>query len=130
MRTNKFLAVTAILEGSVGIALLAVPSLLVPILLGGSLDTSATVVVARLAGTALFSLSGACWAGSRDSDSKAAVGIVAVMLFYNIAATAVLVSARFHLGMTGIGLLPAAVLHAGLTVWCVVCLKGVRARKF
>jgi hypothetical protein len=126
---KQFLIVTAILECAVGVALLAVPARLASILVGGSLDTPAALVVARLAGVALLSLGGACWAGSRDSEGRVAIGIVAAMLLYNIAAATVLVSARFCQGMTGIGLLPAAVLHVGLAVWCAACLNGMRAAR-
>lgn len=126
--TRALLAVTAILEGSLGVVLLAVPALLTPILLGGSLDTSAAVVVARLAGAALISLGVACWFGSRDAQGRTAVGIVAAMLLYNIAAVVLLVSARFCLGMTGIGLLPASALHVALAVWCITCLRAAWPR--
>jgi len=122
---RKLFITTAIIEMGVGIVLLAVPALLTPILLGGSLDTSAAVVVARLAGAALVSLGVACVFGSRDSQSRTAVGIVAAMLLYNIAAVVLLVSARFCLGMTGIGLLPVSALHAALAVWCIACLRRV-----
>ena len=56
--------------------------------------------------------------------SRPAVGIVAGMLFYNIAAGVLLASARFWLGMSGLGLLPAAALHIALAVWCIACLTA------
>lgn len=123
---KAFLITTAFLEIGIGLALLAVPALLTPLLLGGQLDTSVGLVVARVAGAALLSLGVACWNGSRDVQSGAARGIVAAMSFYNIGAVAVLSSARFCLGLTGIGLFPAAALHAALAVWCVVCLLAAR----
>ena len=118
---KKLFMVTAIIEITTGIALLAVPALLASILLGGDLSTSAGLVVARLAGAALLSLGVACWFGSRDARSRAAVGIVAAMLLYNLAAVAVLVYASVGLGLSGIGLWPAAVLHLALAVWCIAC---------
>ena len=119
---KKLLVVTAVIEIAVGLALLAVPAWLTPILLGGLLDTPAAAVVARLAGAALLSLGVACSFGSRDAQSRAAAGIVAAMLVYNFAAVVLILSARFCAGMTGVGLLPAAALHTALAVWCVACL--------
>lgn len=113
------LVVSAIIEIGTGTALLAIPARLAPILIGAELDTPAALAMARLAGAALFSLGMVCWFGSRDTGSRAAVGIVAAMLFYNLATIVLLVSLRYYVGMTGIGLLPAAGLHAALAVWCI-----------
>jgi hypothetical protein len=121
---KAFLAATAILEITTGIALMALPEVVVWILLGAPLGTPAGVIIARLAGAALFSLGIACWSVSRDAQSRAASRIAAAMLFYNIAAAGLLMSARYGAGMSGIGLVPAAVLHAAFGVWCVVCLRS------
>jgi hypothetical protein len=121
---KKLFMTTAIIEIATGIALLTVPALLASILLGGDLDTSAGLAVARLAGAALLSLGVACWFGSRDVQSRAAIGIVAAMLLYNLAAVVLLVSLRYGVGMTGMGLLPASALHAALAVWCIACLRA------
>ena len=121
--TKALLPATAIIESATGIALLAAPASLASILLGAPLDTSAGLVVARLAGTALLALGIAGWFGSRDAQSRTAAGLVAAMLLYNIAAVVLLVSARFCLGMTGMGLLPVAVLHTALAAWCVAGLR-------
>lgn len=126
MAMETLLLTTAAIEVVTGIALLAIPGLLAPILLGSALDTPAASGVARLAGAALLSFGIACWFGSRDTQSRAAVGIVAAMLVYNLAAVTLLVSLRYYADMTGIGLLPAAVLHAALAVWCIGCLRTAR----
>ena len=117
------LKTTAIIEIPTGIALLAVPAWLASTLLGAPLDTSPGLALARLAGAAILSLGVACWVGSGDARSRATIGLVAAMLLYNPAAVALLVSARFHLGMTGMGLMPVAAMHAGLALWCMACLR-------
>jgi hypothetical protein len=119
MSMKTLLVLTAAIEIATGIALLAIPGLLAPTLLGAALDTPAGLAVARLAGAALLSLGIACWFGSRDTQSRAATGIVAAMLVYNLAAVTLLLSLRYYSNMTGTGLLPAAVLHAALAVWCI-----------
>jgi thiol:disulfide interchange protein len=120
---KALLAATGVIETATGITLLAVPAWLVSILLGAPLDTCTGPVLARLAGTALVSLGIACWMGSRDAQSRAAVGIVVAMLVYNLAAVVLLLSVRFGAGMNGMGLLPVAALHAALAAWCVGCLR-------
>lgn len=125
---KALLIVTAIAEITTGGALLAAPAWLASLLIGVTLDTSAGLFMARLAGAALLSLGVACWLGSRDVQSRAAVGIVAAMLLYNLAAVVLLVSVRFCLGMPGIGLMPVAVLHTVLATWCVACLRATWSR--
>jgi hypothetical protein len=122
MRMKTLLVITAAIEVVTGVALLAIPGLLAPILLGAALDTPAGLAVARLAGAALLSLGVACWLGSRDTQSRAATGIVAAMLVYNLAAVVLLLSLRYVVGMPGMGLLPASALHVALAIWCVICL--------
>lgn len=119
---RMFLIVTGVFEAATGIALAASPSLPVSLLLGPSLDTRGGLVIGRLAGAALLTLGMGCYLARNDPASHAARGLVAAMLFYNIAATTLLAHARLGLGLPGIGLWPATVLHAGLTVWCIACL--------
>ena len=120
---KKLLQVSAIVEIATGIALLAVPALLVRILFGSALDEAAGLAVARVAGAALVSLGLACWFGSRDTHSRACLGIVAAMLVYNLGVFVLLVSLRYGAGMTGMGLLPVSALHVALAVWCIACLR-------
>jgi hypothetical protein len=115
------LIVTAVLEAATGLALVLSPSMPASLLLGASLDTPG-LVVARVAGAALLALATACWLARNDPQSRAATGLIAAILLYNLAAVAVLVHAGLGLGLSGIGLWPAVVLHAVLGVWCVACL--------
>jgi hypothetical protein len=47
---NRLLKLTAIIEAATGLALMAVPSVVVRLLLGSELDTSAAVTLGRVAG--------------------------------------------------------------------------------
>ena len=116
--------VTAVAETATGLALLGLPLLVASLLFGASLDTPAALAVARVTGTALLSLGIACWLARHDGQSRAARGLVAALLLYNTAVTAVLVHAGTGLALFGIGLWPAVVLHVALAVWCAACLRS------
>ena len=122
--SRNLLILTAVLEAATGIALLALPAVVVSLLLGASLDTPAAVAVARVTGAAMLSLGVACWLARHDGQTRAGRGLVTAMLVYNIAVAAVLVHAGLGLGMHGIGLWPAAGTHTALSVWCVASLSG------
>ncbi len=120
---KNLLILTAFVETATGAALLLVPSVPVSLLLGASLDTPAALVVSRVAGASLLSLGAACWLARNDEKSRATRGLVTAMMFYNIAASALLTYARIGSGLSGIALWPAVLLHAALAVWCVACLR-------
>ena len=119
---KSLLIVTAAVETATGLALLGLPSLVVSLLLGGSLDTPVAPVVARMTGAALLALGVACWLARNDEKSRAAVGVVTAMLLYNIAAVSVLAFAGIVAGLSGVGLWPAVLLHAALAAWCIASL--------
>ena len=119
MRT--LLITTALLEAAAGFALAASPSVLVSLLIGAPLDTGPGLVVGRLAGFALLTLGSVCWLRN-DQQRRVTAGLVAAMLFYNVAAATLLAYARLGLGLSGLGLWPAVALHAALALWCVACL--------
>jgi hypothetical protein len=123
------LIVTAAIEAATGLALVLSPSVPVSMLLGASLDSPAGMVTARVAGAALLSLGVACWLARDDGRSRAATGLIAAMLLYNAGAVAVLVYAGTGLGLSGIGLWPAVLLHAALAVWCIACLRTKRVNQ-
>jgi hypothetical protein len=119
---KRLLIVTAVIELGVGVALLCLPSATVTLLLGSGLDTPAAVALGRVAGTALFALGVACWLAQYDAQSCAARGLVSAMVLYNVGAVAILGAAGIRSQPVGIGLWPAVVLHAVMTVWCVTSL--------
>jgi len=123
---KSLLIVTAAAETATGLALLGLPLLVVSLMLGGSLDTPAALVVARVGGAALLSIGVACWLARNDLQSRAATELIAALLLYNLAAVAVLVYAGIGLSLSGIGLWPVVLLHAALAAWCIACLRNQR----
>ena len=119
---KRLLIVTAVIESGAGLGLAVAPSVLVSLLLGASVDAPGGATVARIGGAALLALGVACWLARADGRSRAASGLVAAMLFYNTAAVAVLIHAGTGVRLSGIGLWPAAVLHAAMAAWCMACL--------
>ena len=113
---KKLLTLTAIFEGTTGLALMAVPNFVVSLLLGTTLNETAGIFVTRLTGVALIALSVVCWL-YRNSKQDGS-GIIKAMLFYNTIAAALLVVAALS-GSSGLGIWPASLLHLGLAAWCV-----------
>src|SRR5947207_4782949 len=93
---GRLLKLTALIEAATGLALLALPSFVVRLLLGAEIS-GASMPLGRVAGAALLALGVACWLARDDTQSRATRGLVVAMLMYNIAATAVL-------ALAGIGL--------------------------
>jgi hypothetical protein len=71
---------------------------------------------------ALLALGVACWLARGDAQSRAARGLVAAMLLYNISAVVVLGAAGIRSQTAGIALWPAVILHAAMVIWCVTLL--------
>ena len=119
---KRFLTLTAIIEAATGLALIAVPAIVVRLLLGAEIS-GASIPLGRVAGAALLALGVACWLARDDTQSRTARGLVVAMLMYNIVATAVLAFAGIGLGLHGVVLWPAVVLHAAMGAWCVASLR-------
>ena len=123
---NNLLTATALIELGAGLAFVTMPSLSVKLLLGSSLDTPAVLTVGRLAGAALLALGIACWLARGDAQSRAARGLVAAMVVYNLGAVVVLSATGILSQPVGVALWPAVVLHTVMAVWCLVCLRTKR----
>src|SRR5206468_10239202 len=119
---NRLLKLTAIIEAATGLALIALPAIVVRLLLGAEMS-GASVPLGRVPGAALLALGVACWLPRDDTQSRDESGLIVAMLTYNIAATAVLAFASIGLGLHGVALWPAVVLHAAMGVWCGACLR-------
>jgi hypothetical protein len=116
---KKLLTVTAVIECATGLGLLAAPSMVAHLLLGGTIETPAALTVARVAGAALIAIGVACWL-SRDN----ARALIVAMLLYNVASAGLLVHAALALALRGFGLWPAVALHLGFAFWCMTCLAS------
>jgi hypothetical protein len=123
-QTRNLFIVTAVIEVGTGLGLVALPSLLSTLVLDSSLDTPVALTVARIAGVALLALGVACWLARHDGQSRAAKGLVGAMVLHNAAIATVLAYAGVGLGLSGIGLWPTVLVHAAMTVWCVMCVLG------
>jgi hypothetical protein len=121
---KNLLAVTALFEAATGLALLVKPSLVASLLLGASLGEPSGILVARICGAALVSLSIACWL-SKD-NAQASAGIVKALMVYNISVALLLSHAGLVEDLSGLGLWPVVLLHGVLLVWCV---QSVRSRR-
>lgn len=122
------LIISAIVEAVAGLALLVMPTLSVPSLLGVPLDTPAGLIAARIAGAALVAIAIACWQARNGERGSPATGVVEAISFYHFAATAVLVYAGVRLGLRSTLLWPAIVLHFFLGAWCLLSLRFTRRK--
>lgn len=103
--------------------LLALPSVPIDMLLG---DAPSASFIGRLTGAALLAIGLSSWVARNDSGSPAQTGLLVSVVTYDVAAAALLAYGGLFLGLTGIALWPAVVVHAAMAVWGVVCLATNR----
>jgi hypothetical protein len=115
---RKLLTTTAVFEGAIGLAFLVYPSFVTSLMLGSSLDTPLSLVVARVAGIALLTLGAACWLARHDELARAARGLVVAMVIYNTSIIALLVYAALAAKLSGIACWPAVAVHTVMGFWC------------
>jgi hypothetical protein len=106
---RKILVFTTVVELGTGLALLAVPAIVVRLLLGAELP-GVGIVAARCFGIALLALALACWPNRRMAENDRA-GFRG-MLVYNALIALYLVELGTAARMEGMLLWPAAILHA------------------
>jgi Ca2+/Na+ antiporter len=117
---HRLLKLTSILEAATGLALFAVPAIVVTLLLGAQVS-GAGAVLGRCFGIALLALGVACWPNGQGAPSGASA--FRAMLIYN----AVIALYLAYLGMvwhlSGWLLWPGVALHSAvalLLVWTIV----------
>ena len=113
---KSLLTITSLLEAATGLALVAIPSVAVSLLLGPTLTEPSGILLGRIGGAALISLAIACWMLRNDAQSS--IFMIKALVFYNFAATSLLAYAGGVEHFSGLGLWPAVLLHVGLLGWC------------
>lgn len=127
---NTLLATTAAIEAGAGLALMCIPSAAGVLLLGTPLEAPVALTVARVGGAGLLTLGIACWLARNDTQSTAARGLVTAMVVFNLVVALVLGVAGIRSMPVGVVLWPAAVvLHAAMTVWCVMTLMSWKPKR-
>ena len=120
---KRLLTLTAIIEAATGLALIAMPAVVVRMLLGGELS-GASLSLGRLTGVALLALGVACWLAQHDTQSSAARGLVTALALYNFGAAVILGIAGVQSQRVGLALWSAVILHIAFGVWCLACLRN------
>ena len=118
---KTLLSITAVFECLTGIALIVIPSTIVPMLLGIPFEDDSLHVISGITGAALISIGMACWL-LRNSGASA-LAIVKSVLFYNVAGTLILLYALLGLSMSAICLWPVTIIHIAMGIWCLVVLS-------
>ena len=124
---KHLLVVTAVIEAGAGAALVGFPSETLRLLLGPPVGAPPSMALVRAAGAVLLALGIACWITSRNAWKRAARGMVTAMTVYNPSVAIALGAVGMRAPPVGILLWPAVVLHAAMTVWCIVCLIKKRS---
>jgi hypothetical protein len=120
---NPLLAAAAV-ELVAGAALLAAPSAAAGAIAGVSVEGPGGFLLARFLGAAVLAMAFAAAAAARDPGGPAARVMGWTMLLYNLAALAILLHAGLGLGLSGVLLWPSVLLHAGLSAWLLLRLRG------
>ncbi len=107
-----FLKFTAIVEALTGILLVLVPGRVVSVLFGTELTDKTGIILAMLAGVAIFSLSLICWL---LAEQDAALAAVQALLVYNVTVTFILLYGKFAFGIQG------------WVLWLIIIFHGVQS---
>ena len=122
MYRGALIRVSAVAELGAAAALMVAPSAAARLVFGHGLDTAESEMVARIAGAALLSIALMCWLSTRRERAAPTI-VVAGLSTYNALVVVFLGDAAVVLGMHGLLLWPAILLHIGLLGWCVACLR-------
>ena len=111
MKTRTLTLLAAVLEVTVGCALIASPNLVAQLLIGATLS-SGGIAIGRVAGFGLLSLGLACWP---SADAVSAHVIIALFL-YNLLASFYIGYLRIVEGFVSYLLWPACAIHASMAL--------------
>lgn len=129
MQRQLFLLVTALGEGVTGLALLLGPSLPLMLLLGVQNAGAETLLITRVAGTALLAIGVMSSLAAHDSGSPALQALLAGILLYDVAVAVVLGYGAVGLSLAGDLLWPVVLAHLALALWCLLCIRAMAAAK-
>jgi hypothetical protein len=121
MGLTQFFLVSAVIEFGAGLTLVVAPALAIRVVFGSS-GADAAVALGRLAGAALLSLGAGCWLVRHDDGGAGSRALASGMLIYNAAVVALVLTGS--LGSIGPLLVGVAVLHAAMSLWCLLLLRG------
>lgn len=122
MKTSVFLTVTAILEIPFAIALFLAPSLVTHILLGAELRDPVASVIARVGGSAIFSIGLMCWLVRKEQNNVSLKALILGLQIYNIVVFATLAYSTFSFRSTPL-LIVALVFHAVMAIFSFLSLQ-------
>lgn len=128
MNPRLFFIVSTLVEFPIGILLLIFPSLTTHLLLGVETSSIFENTIARLAGVAIISLSIACWLSRISTKIDSQRPVIAGMLFYNLAATILLIYYWIAAVSTAF-LIIAIVVHLLLLVACLYLFNRSKATR-
>lgn len=123
MNRSAFLGITALGEGVTGLFLLLWPAVPLVFLLGVQTAEPETLLVARVAGTALLAIAVTSGMARNDRASPAPRAVLTGILLYDVAVAVVLAYAAIGLQLGGVLLWPAVFAHAALAIWGVRCIS-------
>jgi hypothetical protein len=125
MSLRLLLTISGGLEALVGVLTLISPTTAIMVLLGGPTDSIASVLT-RLFGAGVFALGLACLKARDDIGSAAGLAVSLGITAYNVLAAAVLIWAAAGLGLGGLLLWGAGIVHAVLGALFVLALVASR----
>ena len=115
-----FLTYTAIIEVLTGLGLLFIPATVVRILCATALNGSLTLLLAMVAGAAIFSLGLVSWLARSVINPSVEIKM---LLFYNASVTLILFYGAMKLGFGGIVLWSVIVLHFVQTIISILMIR-------
>jgi len=115
-----FFTYTGIIEALTGLGLLTAPATVARVLLGAELRGGLEMILAMIAGAAIFSIALLCWLSRTGTAGLVAPG---VLLVYNFAISLILLYAALGLKFAGIPLRAVIVFHFFQTLLCGLLLK-------
>jgi hypothetical protein len=110
---KSYLSYSSIVEAITGLGLLIAPSKVVLLLLEMELNGSLEIILAMIAGAAIFSLALNCWLSRADAAAPVAIK---TLLFYNFAVAAILLYGALGLEFKGPALWLVIIFHFFQTV--------------